>query len=107
MSSDRFVVVGVTRARARWVADLARWSTDGAAPIEFISCLTATEAGAVLGTGRRVSALLLDARGPGIDRDLIDAASTATGMPSAAPPWSTTDWTPGRWWISCTATPAL
>lgn len=81
MSSDRFVVVGVTRARARWVADLARWSTDGAAPIEFISCLTATEAGAVLGTGRRVSALLLDARGPGIDRDLIDAASNA-GIPS-------------------------
>ena len=77
MSADRFVVVGVTRARARWVADLARWSTDGAAPIEFVSCLTATEAGAVLGTGRRVSALLLDARGPGIDRDLIDAASDA------------------------------
>ncbi len=81
MSADRFVVVGVTRARARWVADLARWSTDGAAPIEFVSCLTATEAGAVLGTGRRVSALLLDARGPGIDRDLIDAASDA-GIPS-------------------------
>lgn len=81
MSADRFVVVGVTRARARWVADLARWSTDGAAPIEFISCLTPTEAGAVLGTGRRVSALLLDARGPGIDRDLIDAASNA-GIPS-------------------------
>ncbi len=81
MSSDRFVVVGVTRARARWVADLARWSTDGAAPVEFVSCLTATEAAAVLGTGRRVSALLLDARGPGIDRDLIDAAAGA-GTPS-------------------------
>lgn len=99
MSAERYVLVGVTRARARWVSDLARWATDGAAPIEFVSCLSATEAGAVLGTGRRVSALLLDARGPGIDRDLIDAARAAD-IPSIV----VTDGTVHRDWsaLGCT-----
>ncbi len=74
--AERYVLVGVARPRERWSSDLARWSTSGAAPIEFIKCMTADEARAVLGSGRRVSALLLDARGPGIDRDLIaDAAA--------------------------------
>lgn len=76
MTGDgQYVLVGVARARERWSSDLARWATSGAAPIEFVKCLTADEANAVLGTGRRASALLLDARGPGIDRDLIATAA--------------------------------
>ncbi len=73
--AEQFVLVGVARARERWSSDLARWSTSGAAPIEFVKCLTADEARAVLGSGRRASALLLDARGPGVDRELIAAAA--------------------------------
>jgi MinD-like ATPase involved in chromosome partitioning or flagellar assembly len=74
-ATEHYVLVGVARARDRWSADLARWSTSGAAPIEFVKCLTADEARAVLGSGRRASALMLDARGPGVDRDLIASAA--------------------------------
>jgi hypothetical protein len=74
---EQFVLIGVTRARAQWSADLVRWSTSGTAPVEFVRCLSADEAHAVLGSGRRASALLVDARGPGVDRDLIDAAKAA------------------------------
>lgn len=72
---EQYVLIGVARPRERWSTDLARWSTSGAAPIEFVKCLTADEARAVLGSGRRASALMIDARGPGVDRELIDAAA--------------------------------
>lgn len=78
---EQYVLVGVARARERWASDLARWSTSGAAPLEFVKCLTPDEARAVLGSGRRASALLLDARGPGVDRDLI-AAAAAVNVPT-------------------------
>jgi cellulose biosynthesis protein BcsQ len=74
---EQYVLIGVARPRERWSSDLARWSTSGAAPIEFVKCLTADEARAVLGSGRRASALMIDARGPGVDRELIDAAAAA------------------------------
>lgn len=74
-SAEQYVLIGVARPRERWSSDLARWSTSGAAPIEFVKCLTADEARAVLGSGRRASALMVDARGPGVDRELIDAAA--------------------------------
>lgn len=80
-ASEQYVLIGVTRAREQWSADLVRWSTSGTAPLEFVRCLSADEAHAVLGSGRRASALLVDARGPGADRDLIDAASMA-GIPT-------------------------
>ena len=45
MTGDgQYVLVGVARARERWSSDLARWATSGAAPIEFVKCLTADEA---------------------------------------------------------------
>ena len=80
-AAEHYVLVGVARARERWSSDLARWSTSGAAPLEFVKCLTPDEARAVLGSGRRASALLLDARGPGVDRDLI-AAAAEIGVPT-------------------------
>lgn len=76
-----YVLVAVARAREAWASDLARWSTSGAAPVELVKCLTADEARMVLGSGRRVSAVLIDARGPGVDRDLIDAAAR-DGVPT-------------------------
>lgn len=81
MTAEQFVLVGVARTRAAWASDLARWSTSGAAPIEFVKCLTPDEAAVVLGSGRRVSALLVDARSAGADRDLIGTAADA-GVPT-------------------------
>ncbi|MFN7150237.1 MAG: hypothetical protein ACK4V6_12250 [Microthrixaceae bacterium] len=70
-----YVVIGVGRSRERWFAELGRWSTTGAAPIDFVRCLSPEEALAVLGSGRRASALMVDARGPAVDRDLVAAAA--------------------------------
>jgi cellulose biosynthesis protein BcsQ len=80
-AAEQYVLVGVSRPREQWASDLTRWATSGAAPIEFIQCLTVDEASVVLGTGRRVSALMVTARGPGADRELIDAAA-ANGVPT-------------------------
>ncbi len=79
--SDPFVVVGVARTRQGWFSDVARWANSGAAPVEFVKCLTADEARAVLGAGRPVSALLVDASTPGLDRDLTADAASA-GVPT-------------------------
>lgn len=49
--AERFVVVGLARSRSRWFGELARWATAGAAPVDFVKCLTAEEARAVIGTG--------------------------------------------------------
>ena len=54
--SDRFVVLGLARSRERWFSELVRWSTSAVIPIEYIKCLTADEARAVIGSGRRLSA---------------------------------------------------
>lgn len=79
--ADRYVVIGLARSRCRWFGELARWATTAVAPIEFIKCLTADEARAVIGAGRPVSALLIDAGLPRLDRDLIDVAQGA-GAPT-------------------------
>src|SRR5690606_40195729 len=63
--SDPYVIVGVARTRQGWFSEVARWSTSGAAPVEFLKCLTTDEARALLGSGRRASALLVDAATPG------------------------------------------
>lgn len=73
MSADRYVLVVVGRARERWLTELGRWSTTGAAPLEVLRCLGGEEALAVLGSGRRVSALMVDARAA-VDRDLVATA---------------------------------
>lgn len=69
--SDPYVLLGLARTRQRWLSEVARWSTSGAAPVELVKCLTVEEARAVLGTGRQLSALLVDGDTPGLGRDLI------------------------------------
>ena len=79
--SDPYVIVGVARTRQGWFSEVARWSTSGAAPVEFLKCLTTDEARALLGSGRRASALLVDAATPGLDRELT-ADAAAFGVPT-------------------------
>ena len=76
--SDRFVVLGLARSRERWFSELVRWSTSAVIPIEYIKCLTADEARAVIGSGRRLSAVLVDAGISRLDRELI-ALTTSIG----------------------------
>jgi MinD-like ATPase involved in chromosome partitioning or flagellar assembly len=75
--AEQFVVLGLARSRCSWFSELARWSTSAVAPIEYIKCLTPDEARAVIGSGRRLSALVVDAGIPRLDRDLVALATSA------------------------------
>jgi len=74
MASDRYVLVGLARTQCRWFLDVARWSTSGALPAEFLKVLSTEELRARLRSGRAFSAVLVDATLPGCDRDLAELA---------------------------------
>lgn len=78
MIEGRFVLVGLARARRPWCNDVARWSTSGATPTEFVNCVSVDEVRAVIGSGRRISALVADAGVPRLDRELVHVVA-ATG----------------------------
>lgn len=79
--SPRYSVIAVARSPQGWFAEVARWATNARVPIELLKCLSAEEVDAVLGSGRRVSALLADAGLASIDRDLVGRARDA-GTPT-------------------------
>jgi MinD-like ATPase involved in chromosome partitioning or flagellar assembly len=77
MSTERFVVLGLAHVRAGWFAELSRWSTSGVVPIEFVKCVSVDEVRSRLLGAHAVSAVLVDARRTGVDRDLLAAARDA------------------------------
>ncbi len=85
------VVLGVAGTRRDWLTRLSRWSMSASARVEFLRCLTPTEAGAVLGAGRRVALVLIDAASA--DRDLIALARThGTSSVLVRDPAHAADW---------------
>ena len=40
MSSARFAVLGLGHARAEWFPEVARWSTTGHLPLDFVKCVS-------------------------------------------------------------------
>jgi len=74
---ERYVLLGLARARAEWFRTVGHWSTAAALPAEFVRCVSADEVRARLAAGRPFSALLVDAAVPGLDRDLLAAAHAA------------------------------
>ena len=81
MSGERFVLAGLARARSAWFRTLASWATSGAIPATFLGCVSAEELRAHLSSGRRLSAVLLDAGLPVTDRDLLAAVREAGAVP--------------------------
>lgn len=73
--AERHVVLGLARSRTPWFGELARWAATAVAPIEFVKTLTSEEARAVLGAGRPVSIVLVDAELPRLDRTVVSTAS--------------------------------
>jgi hypothetical protein len=71
---DRYVLLGLARARADWFRTVGQWATAAMLPAEFVRCVAAEELRARLRSGRRFSAAIVDASVPGLDRDLIAAA---------------------------------
>lgn len=74
---DRWVVVGLAHVRSRWFAEVAGWATAAVLPIDFVKCLSVEEIRARLDSGRAFSALLIDGSLSGLDRDLVDQATSA------------------------------
>jgi hypothetical protein len=74
VTGERYVLLGLAPARASWFAAVAQWSTSATIAAEFIKCVSADEVRARLASGRRHSALLVDAASPSFDRDVVDAA---------------------------------
>jgi len=77
MSSDRYVVLGLAHVRSSWFSEVARWSTAGSLPLEFVKCVSTQELRTRVAGGRVFSAALLDGRLPGIDRDLLSTLAEA------------------------------
>ena len=77
MAGERFVLLGVARARSLWFRAVAQWTTSAALPAEFVKCVSVEEVRAHLGSGRTFSAALVDGGLPSADRDLIAAARDA------------------------------
>lgn len=74
MSGERYVLLGLGTVRSRWFTEVARWATVGSLPAEFVKCISSEELRVRLDSGRRFSAVIVDAGTGAIDRDLIDAA---------------------------------
>lgn len=73
--SDRFVLLGLARARTPWFVDVGRWCSSGTLPAQFLKCVSNDEVRARLGSGRLHSALLVDADPGNLDRDLFATAA--------------------------------
>lgn len=93
MTTERYVVIGLAHVRSDWFTEVARWSTSGSLPIEFVKCLSTEELRARIQSGRPFSAALLDGRLPTVDRDLL-ATLRDVGIPPLVvqAERSTTDW---------------
>jgi hypothetical protein len=74
MAGERFVVLGLARARSAWFAEVGRWAAGAAIPVEFLRCVSVEELRARLVAGRAYSCVLLDGGLPAVDRDLLHAA---------------------------------
>ncbi|MEX2549509.1 MAG: hypothetical protein WD638_04720 [Nitriliruptoraceae bacterium] len=71
---ERYVLLGLARARSDWFRTVGRWSTAAMLPAEFVRCVSSQELRARLRSGRAFSAVLVDGSLPGVDRDLIAEA---------------------------------
>lgn len=80
MSGDRYVVLGLAAVRATWPTDVARWSTSGLLPAEFVHCVSGVELRVRVEAGRAHSLAIVERGLPAVDRDLLDLLHRA-GIP--------------------------
>ncbi len=77
MTGERYVLLGLAPARSSWFKVVSQWANSGTIPAEFVKCVSVEELRARLASGRPFSAALIDARLPGLDRDLVYTARRA------------------------------
>ncbi|HEX2575589.1 MAG TPA: hypothetical protein VHK88_04520, partial [Aquihabitans sp.] len=89
---ERFVVIGLAHVRSAWFTEVARWSTLGTVPIDFVKCVSVEELRARVASGRRFSAALVDGRLPAVDRDLLATLADQRIAPLVVGPSDGPDW---------------
>ncbi|MFP5320613.1 MAG: hypothetical protein ACLGIC_02075 [Acidimicrobiia bacterium] len=92
MGTERYVALGLARARTTWFSEVSRWATSGSLAMDFVKTVSADEVRARLGSGRPFSALLLDGGLPGIDRDLLELAREHGCAPIVVVDGPSRDW---------------
>lgn len=80
MTTSRFTLVALSPPRAVWIERLTGWATEAALPIELSKALSADELASRFANGHRPSAVLVDERVSGLDRDLLDAATRSGAL---------------------------
>jgi hypothetical protein len=81
VATERYLVVGLARARTDWFAQVGQWTSASILPADFVKCVSAAEVRARISAAGSVSAVLLDAGAPGVDRDLIAAIHDTGAAP--------------------------
>jgi MinD-like ATPase involved in chromosome partitioning or flagellar assembly len=74
MTGEHYTLLGLARPRAVWFTDVGRWAMSAALPAEFVRCVSIDDLESRLRGGRAWSAVLVDQRADGADRDLFDIA---------------------------------
>lgn len=74
---ERYVLLGLAQPRVEWYRMVGQWAAAAMLPLEFVRCVSVGELRARLRSGRAFSAVLIDGRFPGLDRDLIAEAGEA------------------------------
>ena len=91
--AERYVLLGLAPARSSWFRMVGQWAAAAVLPAEFVRCVSLEELRSRLRSGRAYSAVLIDGGLPGLDRDLI-AAATELGCAVLVvePPSAGRDW---------------
>lgn len=76
---ERYVLLGLAQPRVEWYRMVGQWAAAAMLPLDFLRCVSVAELRARLRSGRAFSAVLIDGRFPGLDRDLI-AEAVAAGL---------------------------
>lgn len=74
---ERYVLLGLAQPRVEWYRMVGQWAAAAMLPLEFVRCVSIGELRARLRSGRAFSAVVVDGRFPGLDRDLIAEAAEA------------------------------
>ena len=89
---ERYVLLGLARARAEWFRTISQWATSAMLPAEFVRCVSVEELRTRLASGRPFSTAIVDGSVPGLDRDLIGQASEVGVSVVVVDDGGTRDW---------------
>lgn len=79
--TERHAIAALAHPRAQWPTTVARWATSGAVPVELLTCLSPDELTAMLASGRRLSAVLLDGANGRVDEHLVASIERCGAVP--------------------------